>query len=324
LVGESTSCILIFAPAFDDGLALPHVALSHFVVKPWMMSKLYGVNSMVAPLKRVVVKRPDKQFAVKDFEKWHYTSAPNLEHAQAHHDSFTNILKQHGSEVIYHDEEIKGKADALFVYDPVFVTPYGSIVMQVGKPLREGEEEPLARKLESVGVPILGKLTGNARAEGGDMFWLDETTLAIGLGFRTNAEGVAQIKGMLEPHGINIITTELPYGDGPAACLHLMSLISLVDTDLAVVYPKYIATPFWQELEKRNFKFITVSDQEFLTQATNVLTLSPQVVIMPENNPEAKGRLEQAGCTVYTYPCSELTFKAEGGPTCLTRPVLRE
>lgn len=287
------------------------------------MSKLYGVNSMVAPLKRVVVKRPDKQFAVSDFEKWHYTSPPNLEPAQQHHDELTNILRQHGAEVIYHDEEIPNRADAIFVYDPVFVTPYGSIVLQVGKDLRRGEEEPLAKKLESIGVPILGRLTGDARAEGGDMFWLDETTLAIGLGFRTNIEGAAQIKGMLEPLSINVITTELPYGDGPAACLHLMSLISLVDTDLAVVYPKFIGTPFWQELERRNFKFITVSDQEFLTQATNVLTISPKVVIMPENNPETKGRLERAGCTVYTYPCSELTFKAEGGPTCLTRPVLR-
>jgi dimethylargininase len=288
------------------------------------MSKLYGVNSMVAPLKRVVVKRPDRQFAVSDFEKWHYTSAPNLEQAQSHHDEFTSILQQHGTEVIYHEEELSNLADAIFVYDPVFVTPYGSIVLQVGKDLRRGEEEPLAKKLESVGVPILGRLTGDARAEGGDMFWLDETTLAIGLGFRTNAEGVAQIKGMLEPLGSKVITTELPYGDGPAACFHLMSLISLVDTDLAVVYPKFMATPFWQELEKRNFKFITVSDQEFLTQATNVLTLSPKVVIMSEKNPETKGNLEQAGCTVYTYPCSELTFKAEGGPTCLTRPVLRE
>ena len=287
------------------------------------MSKHYGVNSMVAPLKRVLVKRPDKQFAVSDFEKWHYTSAPNLEQAQTHHDVLTNIMKQHGTEVVYHDEELPNLADAIFVYDPVFVTPFGSIILQVGKELRRGEEEPLGRKLESVGVPILGKLTGEARAEGGDMFWLNETTLAIGLGFRTNAEGVRQIKAMLEPKGITVITTELPYGDGPAACLHLMSLLSLVDKDLAVVYPKYIATPFWQELEKRNFKFITVSDKEFLTQATNVLTLSPKVVIMPENNPETKGRLEQAGCRVYTYPCAELTFKAEGGPTCLTRPILR-
>jgi dimethylargininase len=287
------------------------------------MTKNYGVNSMVAPLKRVVVKRPDEQFAVSDFEKWHYTSAPNLEQAQRDHDVFTNILKQHGTDVIYHDEELSGLADAIFVYDPVFVTPFGSIILQVGKPLRAGEEEPLAKKLESIGVPILGKLTGAARAEGGDMFWLDETTLAIGLGFRTNAEGVAQIKEMLEPHSINVIVTELPYGDGPAACLHLMSLISLVDKDLAVVYPKYIGTPFWQELEQRKFRFIEVSDKEFITQATNVLTLSPKVVIMPENNPETKKRLASTGCTVYTYPCAELTFKAEGGPTCLTRPVLR-
>jgi dimethylargininase len=287
------------------------------------MTKLYGVNSMVAPLKRVLVKRPDKHFAVSDFGRWHYTSAPKLELAQHHHDTFTNILRQHGAEVIYHDEEQAGRADAIFVYDPVFVTPHGSMILQVGKPLRTGEEEPLARKLESVGVPILGKLTGDARAEGGDMFWLDETMLAIGLGFRTNAEGVKQIQEILQPFGINVMTTELPYGDGPAACLHLMSLISLVDTDLAVVYPKFIGTAFWQELERRNFRVIEVSDKEFVTQATNVLTLAPRKVIMPENNPETKAGLESLGCEVFTYPCSELTFKAEGGPTCLTRPVLR-
>jgi dimethylargininase len=287
------------------------------------MTKQYGVNSMVAPLKRVVVKRPDQHFAVSDPEKWHYTSRPNLEQAQQDHDVFTSILKQHGAEVIYHDEDQPGRADAIFVYDPVFVTPFGSIILQVGKDLRRGEEEPLGRKLESIGVPILGKLTGSARAEGGDMFWLDEETLAIGLGFRTNQEGVNQIKAMLEPKGIKVLSTELPYGDGPIACLHLMSLISLVDKDMAVVYPKMMGTAFWQELERRNFKFITVSDQEFLTQATNILTLSPKVVIMPERNPETKLKLEQHGCTVYTYPSNEITFKAEGGPTCLTRPVLR-
>ena len=288
------------------------------------MTKTYGVNSMVAPLKRVVVKRPDQNFAVSDPEKWHYTSKPNLEQAQKDHDTFTDILRNNGAEVIYHDKEQAGRADAIFVYDPVFVTPFGSIIFQVGKELRRGEEEPLGKKLESIGVPILGRLSGSASAEGGDMFWLDETTLAIGLGFRTNQEGVNQIKELLGPHGIQVIATELPYGDGPAACLHLMSLISLVDKDLAVVYPKYIGTPFWQELEKRKFRFIEVSDKEFITQATNVLTLSPKVVIMPENNPETKAKLEAEGCTVYTYPCAELTFKAEGGPTCLTRPVLRE
>lgn len=287
------------------------------------MTKRYGVNSMVAPLKRVVVKRPDQHFAVDGPEKWHYTAKPNLEQAQRDHDTFTNILKQHDIEVIYHDEEQVGRADAIFVYDPVFVTPFGSMILQVGKELRRGEEEPLGKKLESIGVPILGKLTGSARAEGGDMFWLDEETLAIGIGFRTNQEGVNQIKDMLEPKGIKVLTTELPYGDGPVACLHLMSLISLVDEDMAVVYPKMMGTAFWQELEIRNFKFIAVSDQEFMTQATNVLTLSPKVVIMPERNPETKLKLEQQGCTVHTYPSDEITFKAEGGPTCLTRPVLR-
>lgn len=287
------------------------------------MTKIYGVNSMVAPLKRVVVKRPDQHFAVNDPEKWHYTSKPNLHQAQKDHDIFTSILKQHGAEVIYHDEDQPERADAIFVYDPVFVTPFGSIILQVGKELRRGEEEPLGRKLESVGVPILGKLTGDARAEGGDMFWLDEETLVIGIGFRTNAEGVKQIQDILKPFGVNVLSTELPYGDGPIACLHLMSLISLIDDDLAVVYPKMMGTAFWQELEHRKFKFIKVSDKEFASQATNVLTLSPRKVILPENNPETKKNLEAEGCQVFTYPCAELTFKAEGGPTCLTRPVLR-
>jgi dimethylargininase len=287
------------------------------------MTKNYGINSMVAPLKRVVVKRPDQNFAVSDPEKWHYTSAPNLELAQQHHDTLTDILRDNGTEVIYHDEDQAGRADAIFVYDPVFVTQHGSIILSVGKELRRGEEEPLGRKLESIGVPILGKLTGSARAEGGDMFWLDEKTLAIGIGFRTNLEGVRQIQDIVKPFDINVLSTELPYGDGPIACLHLMSLISLVDTDLAVVYPKMMGTAFWQELERRKFKFITVSDKEFASQATNVLTLSPRKVILPENNPETKKSLETEGCEVFIYPCAELTFKAEGGPTCLTRPVLR-
>ena len=182
----------------------------------------------------------------------------------------------------------------------------------------------MARRFQALGVPVLATLEGTALAEGGDMLWLDHDTLAVGLGFRTNAEGVRQLREVLAPLGISVISVDLPYATGPEACLHLLSLISLVDHDLAVVYPPLLAVPFWQELRRRAIRLIEVPEQEFATMGTNVLALAPGECLMLEGNPITRRRLEQAGCEVRTYRGNEISLKAEGGPTCLTRPILRE
>jgi N-dimethylarginine dimethylaminohydrolase len=193
----------------------------------------------------------------------------------------------------------------------------------MGKAQRRGEEAAMARRFEQLAIPILYTLHGEARAEGGDLLWVDHDTLAVGLGFRSNLEGVYQLREALSGIGVTVIPVELPYYIGPEACLHLLSLISIVDYRTAVVYPPLLSVPFWQELQRRDFHLIEVPDEEFATQGPNVLALGPSKCLMLEGNPITKKRLEEAGCQVVTYQGNEISLKAEGDPTCLTRPILR-
>jgi dimethylargininase len=284
----------------------------------------YGSQSMIAPLRKVLVKRPDEVFAAADPARWHYTAPPDLALARQEHDALVALLCRAGAEVFYHDEAQPGRADAVYVYDPAIVTDRGAIILSMGKELRRGEEAAMARRLEALGVPVYHTLHGAARAEGGDLLWLDRDTLAVGLGFRTNAEGLHQLGEALEGLGVTVLPMELPYHTGPEACLHLLSLISIVDHDLAVIYPSLLSVPFWQHLRARGFRFVEVPPQEFETMGTNVLALAPGRCLMLEGNPVTRGRLEAAGCEVLTYRGDEISLKAEGGPTCLTRPILRE
>jgi len=287
------------------------------------MAKSYGSQSMVDPLRRVLVKRPDKAFAVDDPAAWHYAGQPDLEVAQQEHDALVSILREAGAEVLYHDELQHDRADAIFVHDPAIVTDHGAIILRMGKDLRRGEEAAIARRFEELEVPIHYELHGEARAEGGDLLWIDHDALAVGQGFRTNEEGLRQLREALEPLGATVIPVPLPYYGGPDACLHLMSLISLVDCDAAVICLPLLPVPFWQYLTKRSFRFIEVPHEEFESMGTNVLALAPGKCLMLEGNPITRRRLEEAGCEVFTYKGNEISLKAEGGPTCLTRPILR-
>jgi dimethylargininase len=250
------------------------------------MNKAYGSQSMIAPLRKVLVKRPDEAFAVADADKWHYTDRPNLERAQQEHDGLAALLRQAGAEVVYHDAPQPDHADAIYVYDPAIVTDRGAIMLS--------------------------------------LLWLDHDTLAVGLGFRTNAEGLRQLREALSGLGVSVLPVELPYYQGPVACLHLLSLISIVDHKLAVVYPPLLSVPFWQYLRhERGFRLLEVPPQEFESMGTNVLALAPGRCLMLEGNPVTQQRLIEAGCEVLTYRGHEISLKAEGGPTCLTRPILR-
>lgn len=283
----------------------------------------YGGQTMFATLQTVLVRRPDAAFGAADPARWHYTDQPYLPLAQQEHDAFVNTLLGHGVEVVYHDAPLPDHADAIFVHDPALITDRGAILLQMGKPLRLGEEAALGLTLQRLGVPILYRLHGQATAEGGDLLWLDERTLAVGLGFRTNAAGYDQLAEALDGSGVTLVPVQLPYFEGPDACLHLMSLISLVDRDLAVVYRPLLPVPFFQLLEARGVRLIDVSDEEFATMGTNVLALGPRRCLLLEHNHETRRALEAAGCDVTLYRGDELSLKAEGGPTCLTRPILR-
>jgi len=278
---------------------------------------------MVAPLRRVLVRRPDAAFGAADPRRWHYAGKPDLPAARKEHDAFVRALQAAGAEILVHDERLKDKADAMFVHDPGIVTDAGAVLLRMGKALRRGEEAAMGKALEAAGVRILGSLRAPAVAEGGDLVWLDHDTLAVGQGFRTNVDGLRQLDDLLRGLDVDTVPVPLPYHEGPEACLHLMSLLSLVDDDLAVVYPRLLPVPLWDVLGSMGIELVEVPDDEFRTMGPNVLALAPRRCLMLEGNPVTRERLEEAGCRVSTYRGREISMKAEGGPTCLTRPVLR-
>jgi len=283
----------------------------------------FGCQTMHETLRVVMVRPPDGAFGQADPSRWHYTARPDLAAALDEHAALVEILRRSGAEVVVHDQPLPDHADALFVHDPVLVTDAGAIILRMGKLLRRGEEEALAAALAKLGVPVLARLTEPALAEGGDLLWLDRSTLAAGLGFRTNAEGLRQLAAILEPAGVTVVPVPLPHGGGPDACLHLMSLISVLDSDLAVVYLPLLPVPFVQLLGERGFRVVEVPEGEFPTMGPNVLALGPRRCLALRGNPITRNRLEEAGCEVHTYRGDELSLKAEGGPTCLTRPIWR-
>jgi dimethylargininase len=283
----------------------------------------YGAQSMISPLVKVLVRSPDSGFVVDNPIKWHYKSPPVLDIAIQEHEQIVNILKQEGVEVYYHNQNLPDLADSVYVHDPVIITEKGAILLQMGKTLRRGEEDAVEICLHQLGIPTYYRLHGQATAEGGDLLWVDEKTLAVGQGFRTNREGYEQLCEALEPIGVTVIPVELPYWEGEESCLHLQSMISLVDNQTALVNLQYLSVPFVKHLQDRGFKLIEVPDEEFMSMGSNVLCIRPGICLTIEGNPITKQRMEEAGIKVYTYKGEEISLKAEGGATCLTRPLLR-
>jgi len=287
-----------------------------------MPERRYGGQSQYTALKRVVVRSPSQAFGDADPARWHYAGRPDLARAESEHRALVALLEASAAEVIHHGKHLPEHADAIYVYDPALLTDRGAVLLRMGKPLRRGEEAALGAVLERAGVPLLGTLSGDATAEAGDTLWLDAETLAIGLGFRTNAAAVRQLEALLAPR-VRILPVELPYFQGPEACLHLKSFISMLDADLAVVHLELLPVPFYRELCRRGIELIPIAPAEFSTQACNVLAVAPRDLVMLDGNPLSRQALERAGCRVRTYRGEEISLKAEGGPTCLTRPVWR-
>ncbi len=284
--------------------------------------KNFGVNSSVSELKRVAVRVPTRD---ADYQAAHWLGAPDeldLDALERDHKIFVDLLRELGCEVEVLPEA-PGLPDAIFVYDPAFMTPSGVIQLQGAKEARMKEPALLVGDLNAIGIPTVGVLIGGATADAGDMFWLDSKTVAIGRTYRTNAEGEKQLREIFSAEGIGVETFHMPHALGPEYCLHLMSVISPVREDLAVVYPKEAPVTLIQELADRGINTVEVPDDEYLSLACNVLAIRPGVVVMPDGNPITAQRLRDAGVEVHTYPASVIN-RGEGGPTCLTRPLWRE
>jgi N-dimethylarginine dimethylaminohydrolase len=292
------------------------------------MNKSYGCQSMVAPLRRVIVKRPQEAFRSEQqiASQWKdlvYTAPPDLTRACDEHERFVSLLREAGAEVLSLPEDDRAGLDSIYTHDPGIVTDAGAVVFQTGKVGRRGEGPALADALRTWDVPVIGVVEGDATAEGGDLIWLDQHTLLAGRGFRTNAAGIASLRKLLEPLSVRVIEVPLPYWTGPQDCLHLMSFISLLDVNLAVVYSKLLPVPMYELLMERSMRLVEVPDEEYGTQGCNVLTLAPRNAVLLAGNPVTRRRLETAGCRVHEFSGEEISFKGSGGPTCLTRPLLR-
>ncbi len=278
----------------------------------------YGVTSMTAPLRRVAVRAPA---AASDFAHAHWAQPLDVELLIDQHAQFVGILQGLGCDVV-ELPPLEGLPDSCFTYDPAFTISDGVITLRAAKEVRVGEGERLAADLAAAGVPTVASLTGSATADGGDMFWLDDTTLAVGRSYRTNAVAVAQLEEILRPRGIRVEVYDVPHDQGPEWCLHLMSVVSPVREDLAVVYERLAPVAMLEELRRRGVELVAVPEVDWLSLGCNVLATAPGVVVMASGNEATGEALAARGCEVHVYAASEIS-KGEGGPTCLTRPIWR-
>jgi N-dimethylarginine dimethylaminohydrolase len=278
----------------------------------------FGSQSMTGTLERVLVRPP----LAEDAEHWRaygWRAAPDHVAAAAEHEGLCALLSDAGAEVVVsrHDP---GNPDAIYVYDPVLVGGAGAVLLRPGKEGRRGEPAALAATLEEAGIPVAAKLSDPVCVEGGDTVWLDEETLLVGIGYRTTS-GAADALGAA--FGVEVITFDLPHWNGRGEVLHLMSFLSPLDRDLALVYPRLAPVRLLELLAERGIAVVEVPDEEFETQGPNVLALGPRRALALDGNPETRRRMERAGVDVAVYRGEEISRKGDGGPTCLTRPLLR-
>ena len=260
----------------------------------------------------------------KHWEALNYLGKPIIDKALIEYEAFEKILKDHGAAIHYFPEDDSVNMDSIYCRDASIATSKGMIICTMGKEGRKYEPAAQQKAFEAAGISVLGIIKAPGTIEGGDVAWLDSKTLAVGHTYRTNKEGIEQITALLKPLGVDVITVPMPHYRGPSDVFHLMSVLSPVDNNLAVVYSPLIPIIFRNELIARGFELVEVPESEFDSMGCNVLALAPRTCLMVKGNPITKSRLEAAGCKVIEYEGAEISVKGGGGPTCLTRPVARD
>jgi N-dimethylarginine dimethylaminohydrolase len=283
---------------------------------------------MVGALQRVLVCSPraagwNQPDRAARWQELGFEHAPNSATAQSQHEVLCRELSAAGGEVIELPAAPDLSLDAAYAHDASLATDFGIIIMRPGKPNRVPEGPRHASFCETLNIPSLGAITAPGTTEAGDIVWLDAKTLLIGHGYRTNVAGIQQMRSLLAPKGIEVLSAPLPYGPGPSACLHLMSLISLLDDHTALVDLPWLAVETVEFLKSRGFKFVEIDSSERDTLACNVLALGNNRLLAIEENRNTNARLRQAGFDLRTFPGTEICINGSGGPTCLTRPLLR-
>ena len=281
---------------------------------------MWGTPDMVSKLEHVLVRTPTTVGNFVEDAQWR---EPDRDALVPEHCEFVDLLSKLGC-TVHTAQAVDGLVDAVYMHDPMIMTPHGAILLQMGKRVRQPEPAQIRKDLEKLNVTILGELTGSAIADGGDKVWLDAKTLLIGHGYRTNGEGISQIRNMLSPFEVEVHAFDLPHFQGPDAVLHLMSVLSPISHTRAVVYEPLAPVRLLEFLKSRNISWLTVNDTEVHTQGANILAVAPNVVVLAAGNPEIEGKLRESGVVVHIFNGANVAVKGDGGPTCLTAPLSRK
>lgn len=289
---------------------------------------VFGGHSMVTPLRRVLLNPPqhanwNRPQTAADWRELQYQRRPDFARAQAQHEELCRAVAMAGAEVILLPSHAALSLDAVYVHDASFMTNHGALLLRMGKPTRAQEPQEHATLYRTLGIAILGEIVSPGTVEAGDMVWLDDATLLIGRGYRTNAAGIAQVRELLAPLNVEVLSAPLPHGAGPEFCLHLMSLMSILDERTILVDLAWLSVETVELLRAREFKLLEIETNERDTLACNVLALGNRKLVALAENPHTNRRLMQAGFEVQTFHGSEIGINGGGGPTCLTRPLLR-
>lgn len=289
----------------------------------------FGCQSMTKKIKTIVIKHPRDAFISQEhldanWKAYGYVASPDYESVLKEYETFENIIKAHVENVYYLPKSSEVGMDAIYTHDSVKITKKGAIYFNTGKVLRQNENFEMEKLLKDKGVSTLGHIKSPGLMEGGDVLWLDDDTVLIGRGYRTNDEGIRQFKELTKDFIKEHIVIPMPHGEGEEACLHLMSIISMIHSKLAVVYSKFMPVFMRELLIERGIKLLEVDDKEYDYLGSNVLALDEENCMMIAGNPKIEKLLKDHGCKVHTYEGKHLSYYGTGGPTCLTCPILRD
>ncbi|MFL2768138.1 MAG: dimethylarginine dimethylaminohydrolase family protein [Dehalococcoidia bacterium] len=294
-----------------------------------MLKNKIGLNSNVKTLKSVILKHPKDAFKSQKFiddhwESLNFISKPKYNKAILQYENLIKILNDNNVDIHYLPSDDQTYLDSIYTHDPMFMTQQGAIFGNMGKELRKYETLMMEEYFIKNNLPILGKIKDKGSLEGGDVIWVDKSTVAVGLTYRTNAEGINQLENILSKIGVNLIKVDLPHWDGPNNVLHLMSLISPLQEKLFLIYEKLIPVGFLNFLKAKNIKFLNIDESEYDTLACNVLPLSENKCLIVSGNDKTRSVIDRSGIETIEFEASEICYKGSGGPTCITRPILRK
>ena len=289
----------------------------------------YGLNSNVSTLKTVLLKDPKAAFKSQktidlQWQNLNFIEKPDYKKSIIQYGKFVDILNDNHVEVLFIPEDEKTSLDSIYTHDPMFMTPNGAVIGNMGKKQRKPETIMMKSYLDEMGIPIFGKIDNGGTLEGGDAIWINDKTVAVGLTYRTNNEGINQLRKILSTISVELICVDLPHWNGPVDVLHLMSLISPLKEDLFLIYEKLLPVGFLKFLNKIAIKTISIADEDYDTLGCNVLPLSTTKCLITNGNDRTTKIIEDNGIEVIEFQASEICYKGSGGPTCLTRPLYRD